>query len=249
MRAPTLALLCLTTAATGARAGDELPTLAPNVAGELLITDVQKDPHKPTLPRELDVPGHYFWGLYKITVTAGGEIADVKVVRSAAFLDEGPVPPAARGLDDSWIAAIKTWRYRPYQVNGKAVPFCYVHRVQFGKPKVDSHLANRFAAYGPKMLAPNVGTGQLAIDPKVPPHKLTLPPDRVGNGDTFWGLYKICVATSGEVVNVGMVKSAGERDIDDRWMAVIRGWRYRPYLIQGQPVPFCYTLRLQVTAQ
>jgi periplasmic protein TonB len=101
---------------------------------------------------------------------------------------------------------------------------------------------------GPKMLNPQIGTGQLAIDPSSGAYKPTLPPALKRPGMTFWGLYKICVTEQGSVKDVKMVKSADPL-VDNDWMNKIRTmWKYKPYSINGRPVPFCYTLRLSVSA-
>ena len=75
----------------------------------------------PTLPPELDRSGLTVWGLYKICVNAGGEVEQVEVVQSAL----------PGGLDGSWVHKIEQWRYQPYEVNGRPVPFCYPQRLQF----------------------------------------------------------------------------------------------------------------------
>jgi protein TonB len=100
----------------------------------------------------------------------------------------------------------------------------------------------------PKMLAPNIGSGQLAINPSQDPYKPRMPAALNRAGNTIWGLFKICVAESGGVKDVKVVKSADPL-ADADWMGKIRTWRYKPYSINGRPVPFCYTLRLQVSAQ
>jgi hypothetical protein len=59
------------------------------------------------------------WGLYKICVSVAGQVTEVKVVKPADALVEGP-----------WIQKIKTWQYRPYSINGRPVPYCYPMRLE-----------------------------------------------------------------------------------------------------------------------
>jgi hypothetical protein len=33
-------------------------------------------------------------------------------------------------VDPEWIAVVKRWTYRPYQLNGRAVPFCHPARIE-----------------------------------------------------------------------------------------------------------------------
>lgn len=247
MRAPTIAFVCLALPAA-VRAGDEPPTLAPEVGAKLLLSDLAKEPHKPTLPKELQTPGEVFWGLYRVSIDARGAVTEVKVLRSAevkvlhsaAVVDKGPLPPAARALDERWVATIKTWRYRPHVVNGKPAPFAYAHRVHVnGNPRFDGGKAT--------MLAPEVAAGLLEVDVNKPPHQPTLPSSHNRPGMLAWGLYKVCVDTSGEVDHVRMIKSV-DVQVDQLWMTTVRAWRYKPYVRDGQTLPFCYTLQLKVAA-
>ena len=33
-------------------------------------------------------------------------------------------------VNDDWMAKIKLWKYKPYSVNGRAVPFCHPARIE-----------------------------------------------------------------------------------------------------------------------
>jgi hypothetical protein len=64
-----------------------------------------------------------------------------------------------------------------------------------------------------------------------------------------WGLFKICVTEDGAVKDVKCIKSADPL-VDADWAALIKNqWKYKPYSINGRPVPFCYTLRLAVQSR
>jgi protein TonB len=96
------------------------------------------------------------------------------------------------------------------------------------------------------LLPPRVGSGQLFSDvlhdPRFTP---TLPPQLNRAGMVVWGLYKICVSVAGQVTDVKTVKPA-DALVDGAWIAKIRTWQYRPYSINGRPVPYCYPMRLEV---
>jgi protein TonB len=100
---------------------------------------------------------------------------------------------------------------------------------------------------GPKMVAPNIGSGQLAVNVQQDPYKPRMPPALNRAGNTIWGMFKVCVTAQGTVQDVKVIKGADPL-ADNEWMAKIRTWRYKPYSINGRPVPFCYPLRLTVTA-
>jgi periplasmic protein TonB len=99
----------------------------------------------------------------------------------------------------------------------------------------------------PKMVPPNIGAGQLAVNVQQDPYKPRMPAALNRAGNSIWGMFKVCVTASGTVQEVKVIKSA-DALADNDWMAKIRSWRYKPYTINGRSVPFCYPLRLTVTA-
>jgi protein TonB len=96
------------------------------------------------------------------------------------------------------------------------------------------------------LLPPRVGTGQLISDViNDPRYTPSLPPQLNRAGMVVWGLYKICVSVSGQVTDVKVIKPADPL-VEGAWIAKIRTWQYRPYSINGRPVPYCYPMRLEV---
>jgi hypothetical protein len=94
------------------------PMLSPEVGTRQLRTDVTRAPHKPSLSPELDRPGITVWGLFKICVTATGDVSSVEIIKSAH-----------ESVDARWVETIKTWRYHPYVANGKSHAYCYTLRL------------------------------------------------------------------------------------------------------------------------
>jgi periplasmic protein TonB len=101
---------------------------------------------------------------------------------------------------------------------------------------------------GPVMVAPNVGTGQRISDLSDPRFKPGLPPALNRAGMVFWGMFKICVSAQGKVSEVKIIKAADPL-VDNEWLAKIRLWEYRPYTLNGRPVPFCHPARIEVRSQ
>jgi protein TonB len=93
--------------------------LAPNVGVGQRISDVNDPKYKPGLPPQLNRAGMSLWGLFKVCVSAQGKVTSVAVMKGADPL-----------VDKDWMAKIKIWEYRPYSVNGRAVPFCSPIRLQ-----------------------------------------------------------------------------------------------------------------------
>jgi hypothetical protein len=99
---------------------------------------------------------------------------------------------------------------------------------------------------GSKFLPPNIGAGQLLVDVRDPRYSPTIRPEYRRVGAIYWALFKVCVSPAGQVARVTVLKSTSVKDVDGDWQKTIEGWPHRPYLINGQPVPFCYPLRLEL---
>ncbi len=58
--------------------------------------------------------------------------------------------------------------------------------------------------------------------------------------DRFITSYKLCLKVDGAISAVTMLKSSGFRAYDDKIIQTIKNeWRYKPYLVNGKPVPVC----------
>jgi protein TonB len=94
--------------------------LPPNIGTGQRLTELRSgDPLTPSLPPQLNRAGMTLWGLFKVCVSAQGTVSGVTVMK-----------PADPLVDNDWIGKIKQWKYKPYSVNGRAVPFCSPVRVQ-----------------------------------------------------------------------------------------------------------------------
>ena len=82
--------------------------------------DMVNDPqYKPRLPPALNRAGMVVWGMFKVCVSAQGAVEKVTVIK-----------PADPLVNDDWMAKLKACPYRPYSVNGRAVPFCHPVRLE-----------------------------------------------------------------------------------------------------------------------
>jgi protein TonB len=100
----------------------------------------------------------------------------------------------------------------------------------------------------PTFVAPNVATGQLAIDPHADPYRVKLPPALSRAGMRIWLLAKICVRADGQVDRVSLLRGA-DPTLDPLVVATLQTWRYRPYAVNGRPVPFCTNVRYEIATQ
>jgi hypothetical protein len=97
----------------------------------------------------------------------------------------------------------------------------------------------------PVNIAPSVGAAHRLTDLNDSRYRPSLPPSINRPGMTVWGVFRICVSANGHVEGVTLVKSADPL-VNNDWMAKIRTWEYRPYSVDGRPVPFCHPARIVV---
>jgi hypothetical protein len=74
----------------------------------------------PRLPQSLWVHGKIYSVELQLCVAADGQVSQVGLRRGAA-----------RELDEVVVATARTWRYRPYTVDGVARPFCHLMKIDY----------------------------------------------------------------------------------------------------------------------
>jgi protein TonB len=52
-------------------------------------------------------------------------------------------------------------------------------------------------------------------------------------------MIKLCINASGAPTSVDLVKGSGFADADQNVISHVRDWRFKPYTVNGQPVPVC----------
>jgi protein TonB len=97
-------------------------------------------------------------------------------------------------------------------------------------------------------VAPNVASGRLAIDPQAERYRVKLPPALSRAGMRLWVLAKLCVRPDGQVDRVSLLRGA-DPTLDPLVVATLQTWRYRPYSVNGRPVPFCTNVRYEIATQ
>jgi periplasmic protein TonB len=99
---------------------------------------------------------------------------------------------------------------------------------------------------GPKLLTTKAGHSLLAINPQVRPYKVNVPEEYVARGDEYVAQIRICVGANGAVTDLKVLRPAGLPVIDVQIPKVIPTWKYRPFLVEGRPTPFCYPMNYRV---
>jgi protein TonB len=95
---------------------DEPPKLLPPaLASQQLLTDPRNDrQYAVVMPPAFGTAGMRLWAMVKICVSTQGNVADAKIIKS--------MDPA---VDALLVDKIKTWKYKPFSIDGRPTPFCY----------------------------------------------------------------------------------------------------------------------------
>jgi hypothetical protein len=89
------------------------------------------------------------------------------------------------------------------------------------------------------------GHSLLDISPHEPGYKMVVPAVCLPSGEEAVATVRVCVNESGNVTQVLILQSSLPL-LTDLLPSVLGRWRYRPYLVDGQPVPFCYHFNYRV---
>jgi hypothetical protein len=75
------------------------------------------------------------------------------------------------------------------------------------------------------------------------PNDVKVSMQRAGD-EKVLGTTKLCVDTSGNVVSAKTAKSTGYDPYDDKLVSEMSRWRYSPYVVDGEAMPFCTYITL-----
>lgn len=82
-------------------------------------------------------------------------------------------------------------------------------------------------------------SGETQIHPSSATRNMMMRSDTMS---TF-GVIVLCIATDGSVASATIHRSTTYDEYDQSLLSGVRTWRYRPYLLNGAPVPACGTVR------
>ena len=85
---------------------------------------------------------------------------------------------------------------------------------------------------------------RIAGDKNIVPDDATQTEMRRRGSDKAIGAFKLCLAASGDIGSVSLIKSTGFAEYDWKIQTTIRNkWRYKPFLVNGQASPVCTAVR------
>jgi hypothetical protein len=112
----------------------------------------------------------------------------------------------------------------------------------------DVGIVDTMAPHAEVFVPPTVARGQLAIDPQAERYRPQLPPAVMRSGMVMWVVAKLCAGADGQVQQVQIIRGV-DPALDPMIAAALRTWRYRPWAVDGRPVPFCTTVRYELATR
>jgi len=90
---------------------ETIPNVSPSVARGFLAIDPQDRQYRPQMPP--GYRGQSVWALMRVCADRNGNVVEVKVLKGYDA-----------AVDAAFVSALRTWRYTPFKVDGRPVPFC-----------------------------------------------------------------------------------------------------------------------------
>jgi TonB family protein len=179
--------------------------------------------------------------LVKIRVSETGEVAGVELISGDPIL-------AKSALD-----AAKKWKFKPFIRNGRPIPvttnvpfdFAFSDKIKDEKvPPVDeaapaAPVPSETASAGPE--APKVATPQRirvsqGVSAGLLLHKVqpVYPPEARRAGIQGQVLLRAKISKEGRIADLQLI--SGPKELAQAAIGAVEQWRYRPYLLMGNPV-------------
>lgn len=167
----------------------------------------------------------------QILISTAGDVAEVSVLSG---------PPA---LAESVVSAVKKWKFEPCFRGGVPVKvrmtlppfdFAFTENVADGK-EANAKQVTQVALVGPdgvqKILKLPQGVSEGLLLHKVTP---MYPPAARMKRVTGTVVLAAIIAKDGRVKNLKVV--SGPKELTESAIGAVQQWRYRPYLLEGEPV-------------
>ena len=100
------------------------------------------------------------------------------------------------------------------------------------------------APASPIVTAAALDANRLSGERKIVPDEITLGAIGRAGGDMLISSFKICVASDGNISSITQLRGTGFPAYDAKIQSTIRrDWRYRPFVVNGEPTAVCSTVR------
>jgi hypothetical protein len=178
------------------------------------------------------------------------ERADLHIDRSQAWLKvcidaDGHVTGAHPREESSPIAgdvfsaAAMQWKLRPFVVDGRAIPVCSLVMMTDpagGDPTMLPHPIP--ADMGAVMVDARV-LHRIVGDAQIHPDENTMVEIAKAGGGILYASFAYCIDEGGSVMAVRALRKTGVERYDDEIADAMRGWKYRPFVVDRKATPAC----------
>jgi hypothetical protein len=205
---------------------DALPTVSPAALEPLRIAGTRNGP---TEASSFDAVPADSW--LKVCVDETGAVTGTHVRQRSSTR-------AARAFVDS----VAGWRFKPFVLGGQPVAVCAMYWMRF---PLDANWKGHeilppppgFVPPGGLLVSPSVLLR--GVDKDIVPDSATKEDIQRSSEAKVIGSFKICIDTSGRVVEVKMLRSTRVHTYDQKLMRTMSRWEVKPFLDDGKPVPAC----------
>jgi TonB family protein len=197
-------------------------------------------PVYPPLARQARIQGTV---TLRIVINKSGDVGNIQL-----FSGHPMLAPAA-------IEAVKHWKYQPYLVEGLPVEFETQVQINFklGKDPAPEGMAGdapgglppgSIGSVAPQRVRVSSGVESGLLVSKVAPH---YPPDAREQHIQGTVLLKATIDKEGSVSNLELI--SGHPTLAEAAIEAVKQWKYRPYLLNGNPVEVETQIQVNFTLQ
>ncbi len=226
--------------ASARRSTDTAPTITSEALETHRLTGDRDGPLTVALA-ELEDPAHhagFVQSWLKVCVDDQGTVTSADSFETNSLL-----------ADQAFVAAAKQWTFRPFEVDGAAIPVCAMTRMTYPSgantqaeviplpppPSRGKRPPVMFSQSAAKLVEGHRIAGTRLVVPD-PEDKMTM----MSRGETrAKGRFRVCIDEHGTVESVVPVVSTGLPRYDRQIVLALDAWRYSPFLVDSEPVPIC----------
>jgi hypothetical protein len=163
----------------------------------------------------------------KVCIDASGAITGVHV-RGATSIAAG----------DAMRDEASKWTFRPFQIDGKAIPVCAVIRVKDPENAPDAGLCP-IASKDDTPLVSDSAVKRIEGNKYIRPDEHDAATLAKAGGGVIVGGYELCLDEAGAVTSVDVIETSGLPRYDAKVQQDARAWRYAPVIVRGKPARVC----------
>jgi len=191
-------------------------------------------PIYPPLARQARIQGTV---MLRIIISKSGEVRQLQLISGHPML-----APAA-------IDAVRQWKYKPYEVDGEPVEVATNVQVNFtiaDNPPADeqskAEQTTPATATPPRRIRVSQGVSSGLLEHKVPPKY-----PREAREQNIQGSVnlRVNIDTHGNVYKLEIV--SGDPTLAPSAIDAVRQWKYRPFLLNGEPIEMETQVQVQFT--